>query len=232
MNDMTCAIIPRSDQINSDDLISGPRTLRIRDVAISPGADQPVSIKIDGDDKVWRPCKSMSRVLVAAWGPDAKAYVGRSVTLYRDPAVTWGGMAVGGIRISHMTHIDKTLTLALTQTKGKRAPFVVKPLATTDQPRQAPSQDRPGPDHPSTHPTATLQSRADRLEIALKDAPSLAKLTSIWQAANGLRADLAGGANDRLVLLTALYDGLDTELDTGGSDGDHAPTPETGGATP
>lgn len=216
MNDMTSAIEPRSDQWNADDLISGPRTIRIAGVAIKPGTEQPVSIQIEGiDDKVWRPCKSMSRVLVAAWGPDAKAYVGRSVTLYRDPNVKWGGMAVGGLRISHMTHIDKTLTLALTETKGKRAPFVVKPLATTEQPRQAPPQDRPGPDHPSTHPTATLQSRADRLEIALKDAPNLAKLTSIWQAANGLRADLAGGDSDRLGLLTALHDGLDTELDTG-----------------
>jgi hypothetical protein len=147
MTDMTSAIVPKSDQINADDLIGGTRTIRIADVSISPGADQPVSIKFEGESaKVWRPCKSMSRVLVAAWGPDAKAYVGRSVTLYRDPTVKWGGMQVGGIRISHMSHIDKTLTLALTETKGKRAPFVVKPMgdqpaATTSQPVAPPPLD-------------------------------------------------------------------------------------------
>lgn len=220
MTDMTSAIVPKSDQINADDLISGPRTIRIIGVAISPGADQPVSIKFDDSaGKVWRPCKSMSRVLVAAWGPDANTYVGRSVTLYRDPNVKWGGMAVGGIRISHMTHIDKTLTLALTETKGKRAPFVVKPLAAEQSRPSEPSQDRPTADHPSTHPTATLQSRADRLEIALKDAPNLAKLTSIWQAASGLRADLEAGDQTRLSQLMDIYNRLDTELDTGSAGG-------------
>jgi len=209
VNDMTGAIVPKSDQINSDDLISGPRTILIRDVAISAGADQPVSIKIEGDSKVWRPCKSMSRVLVAAWGPDAKAYVGRSVTLYRDPNVKWGGMAVGGIRISHMTHIDKTLTMALTETKGKRAPFVVKPLAGQPITSTTPRAD----DH-MTHPTATVQARADKLEIALKDAATLARLTAIWQAGAGLRTDLEAADPDRLRDLKALYDRLDSELDT------------------
>lgn len=78
-------------------------------------------------------CKSMSRVLVAAWGPDAKTYVGRSLTLYRDPTVKWGGLEVGGIRISHMTRIDAAMTMALTATKGSRKPYTVKPLtAPTD----------------------------------------------------------------------------------------------------
>ena len=128
MNDMTAVIQPKSDQVNADDFIGGPITYTIEGVAISPGTEQPVNIKLAGEHRVWRPCKSMSRVLVAAWGPDAKAYVGRSVTLYRDPKVKWGGMEVGGIRISHMTHIDKDMLIQLTATKGKRAPHVVKPL--------------------------------------------------------------------------------------------------------
>ncbi|OHC97729.1 MAG: hypothetical protein A2792_09850 [Sphingomonadales bacterium RIFCSPHIGHO2_01_FULL_65_20] len=127
--DMTSVIAPRSDQLNSDDLIAGPRTIRIRDVSIRPGTEQPISIFFDGDDnKPWKCCKSMARVLVAAWGPDARQYVGRSVTLFRDPTVKWAGMEVGGIRISHLSHIDKQMTMALTATKGKRAPYVVKPL--------------------------------------------------------------------------------------------------------
>jgi hypothetical protein len=35
---------------------------------------------------------------------------------------------VGGIRVSHLSHIDKPLTIALTVTRGKRAPYVVQPL--------------------------------------------------------------------------------------------------------
>ncbi len=133
MNDMSQVIIPKSDQLNSDDLIAGPRTIKITSVDIRPGTEQPVSIFYEGDNgKPWKSCKSMARVLVTAWGPDAKAYVGRSVTLYRDPTIKWGGMEVGGIRISHMSHLDGPLTLALTMTKGSRKPFVVRPLKVED----------------------------------------------------------------------------------------------------
>lgn len=125
--DMRGVIEPRSDQINADDFLSGPRTVKIKSVSISPGTEQPVTIELEGS-KPWRPCKSMSRLLVAAWGPDAKEYAGRSVTLYCDPKVKWGGMEVGGIRVSHMSHIDSDLVLALTMTKGKKAPTRVKPL--------------------------------------------------------------------------------------------------------
>lgn len=125
---MLATIVPKSDQINADDLIGGPRTIAITEVKFSGGTEQPVSMYFDGSDKAFRPCKSMCRVLVALWGSDANQYVGRSLTLYRDPGVKWGGLAVGGIRISHMSDITEPKTMALTETKGKRAPFTVKPL--------------------------------------------------------------------------------------------------------
>lgn len=136
MNDMNEAIIPKSDQINADDLISGPRTITVERVEIKGGTEQPVSIFFKGSTKAYRPCKSMSRVLVFAWGPDAKIYTGRSMTIYRDPSVKWGGMEVGGIRISHLSDIAEPLQMALTATKGRRASFIVKPLAaqSTSQP--------------------------------------------------------------------------------------------------
>lgn len=139
MNDMAAAIIPKSDQINADDLIAGPMTITIASVKVVGGQEQPVSIAFEGSVKMYRPCKSMSRVLVAAWGPDTKAYIGRSLTLYRDPAVKWGGMAVGGIRISHMTNIDRDMTMMLTMTKQNRAPHTVKPLVVT-QTKSAPAE--------------------------------------------------------------------------------------------
>lgn len=133
MNDMSGVIIPKSDQINAEDFIAGPRTFTIEAVAISPGTEQPVSIKLAGEQRVFRPCKSMSRVLVGGWGPDANAYTGRSLTLYRDPKVKWGGLEVGGIRISHMSHIDRDMVMSLTATKGKRAPHQVKVLQGQQQ---------------------------------------------------------------------------------------------------
>lgn len=129
MNDMSAVIAPKSDQLNSDDLIAGPRTITVREVNIRPGTEQPVAISYEGDNgKPWKPCKSTSRILVAAWGPDASKYAGRSVTLYRDADVKWGGMAVGGIRISHVSHIEKALVMALTEKKGSKKLTTIQPL--------------------------------------------------------------------------------------------------------
>lgn len=129
MNDMTSAITPKSDQKNAEDFLSGPRTYTIERVEVRAVPEQPVSVFLAGEERPWKPCKSMSRVLVSAWGPDANKYAGRSLTLYRDPKVKWGGLEVGGIRISHMSDIERDMVLALTETRGKRAPFMVKRLA-------------------------------------------------------------------------------------------------------
>lgn len=112
MTDMMSAIAPRSDQLNSDDLVAGPRTIRITGVDIKAG-EQPISVHFEGDNgKPWKPCKTTARLMVAAWGPDASQYKGRSLTLYRDPSVKWAGLEVGGIRISHMSHIDNDMIYA------------------------------------------------------------------------------------------------------------------------
>src|SRR6185312_4825526 len=123
-------VAPKSSQLNADDLIGGPITIRITKVSGTGNNDQPVAVSFDGDNsKPFLPCKSMRRVMITVWGVDAAQYVGRSMTLYRDPKVIFGGMEVGGIRISHMSHIDRDMVMALTATKGKRAPYTVKPLA-------------------------------------------------------------------------------------------------------
>jgi hypothetical protein len=131
MMDMGRTIAPKSDQLNSDDLISGPLTITVTKVAQCSGApEQPVAVSYEGDGgKPWKPCKSMRRVMVALWGVNGDTYRGRRLTLYRDPGVMFGGIAVGGIRISHMSHISEAKTLALTATRASRKPYTVKPLA-------------------------------------------------------------------------------------------------------
>lgn len=143
MNDMSSVITPKSDQWNADDFIAGPLTFTIREVQIRGGQEQPVNILLEGTDKAFRPCKSMSRVLVQAWGPDASKYAGRALTLYRDPTVKWAGMEVGGIRISHMSHIDAAQNMMLTATKGSRKPHRILPLQIEQKQqtaRQTPEQ--------------------------------------------------------------------------------------------
>lgn len=200
MNDMSPVIVPKSDQISADDLLSGPITIRITGVDIRPGTEQPVAISFVGDDgRPWKPCKSMSRVLVSAWGPDAKVYAGRSVTLYRDAKVKWGGMEVGGIRISHLSHIDRDLVLALTATKGKKAAYTVKALQ--EQRSQAPA--------PSTLP---LTQRAEGFLKRVADATTDAKLDGIWGASQGLRADLEDHEPELLSEITDAFNARRAEV--------------------
>lgn len=132
MVDVSKTIAPKSDQLNADDLIGEPITVTVTKVSKMESPDQPIAINYQGDNgKPYKPCKSMRRVLVQVWGKDGQSYVGKSMTLYRDPAVKFGGVDVGGIRISHMSHMkdNKAVTLALTASKANRKPFTVKPLA-------------------------------------------------------------------------------------------------------
>lgn len=120
-------IAPKSDRVNADDFLAGPETVTI--TAVKRGdADTPVAIHIEGR-KPYYPCKSMRRVLIAAWGEYGSQWVGKRVTLFCDPEVVYGGVKVGGIRISHMSDIEADLALSLTATRGKRKPFTVKRIA-------------------------------------------------------------------------------------------------------
>lgn len=130
MNDFEAALAPKSDQINSSDLIGGDMTITIVSVKVTPGTEQPVSISFKESAKVWRPCKSTGRVLMAAWGADTAQYAGRSVQLYLDPKVKWGGMEIGGIRISAISHIEDDLKIVLAESKQVRKAVIIKRLAT------------------------------------------------------------------------------------------------------
>ena len=76
----------------------------------------------------------MRRVLLALWGSDGRAWVGRRLELYTDPDVQWGGKKVGGIRIRSLSHIDRPATIALTVKRGQRVPYRVGVLAAAEPP--------------------------------------------------------------------------------------------------
>jgi hypothetical protein len=126
--DISSTTEPKSDQQNFDDYANGPKTVTITEVR-SGSAEQPVELHLkEFPGRPYKPGKSMRRVLVACWGAEASAYVGRTMRLYGDPDVKFGGQSVGGIRIEALSHLDKPVTISLTITRGKRAPFIVQPL--------------------------------------------------------------------------------------------------------
>lgn len=121
---------PRSDQINADDLIGAPMTVTIK--AIHPGkAEQKYDIElVEVENRAWRPPVTVLRILLAAWGDEAKDWIGQRVTLYRDDSVRFGPEAVGGIRVSHMTGLTdgKPMDVRVSTSRGKRATVRIQPL--------------------------------------------------------------------------------------------------------
>lgn len=140
--DISETTAPRSDQINYDDVAVAPRTVTIVEVLKGASPEQPVDIVLTeyGPERPFKPSKTVRRVLIAAWGSDSTVYAGRQMTIYGDPAVKFGGQAVGGIRVSHLSHIKEPLSIALTVSRGKRVPFIVQPI-TTPKPRDTSGRD-------------------------------------------------------------------------------------------
>jgi hypothetical protein len=130
--DITASIAPKSDQLNADDLMTGPATVTIVDVTAGT-TEQPFNFNlVEYPGRPYKPSKSMRRVIVACWGPETSTYKGRQLTLYRNPDIKFGGEKVGGIEISHASHIDAPVEVSLTVTRGKRKPFKVEPLTVRD----------------------------------------------------------------------------------------------------
>lgn len=128
MDDISSTLTAKSNQLNADDLLGGPITVRIVRVVAGDSAEQPVAVHIDGGHRPWMPCKTTRRILAALWGPKTGPWIGRSITLYRDADVKWGGQAVGGIRIKAMSHIDGPARLALQETKKSKSMHEIQPL--------------------------------------------------------------------------------------------------------
>ena len=125
--DLRPTIIPKSDQLNAEQLRGGPITVHVIDVRSGTSDEQPISVHYEGEDgRPFKPCKTMRKVLLLGWGPDGREWAGKSMTLYNDPLVKFGGAEVGGIRISHMTDIDRDIQVSLTATKGKKALHTIK----------------------------------------------------------------------------------------------------------
>lgn len=129
VTDLRTTIIPKSDQLNADQLLAGPMTITVTKVDVTSSEDQPVVVHYDGENgRPYKPCKTMRKLLIYAWGEDGTQWAGRSATLYCDTSVRFGGMDVGGIRISHLSHIEKDMRVSLTSTRGKKAEHFVRLL--------------------------------------------------------------------------------------------------------
>jgi hypothetical protein len=138
------ATLARSDQLNADDLVGGPRTFTVAEVRRGDN-EQPVAIVLEEfpPNRPFKPSKTVLRLLSHVWGEETDDWPERPrFTLYRDAKVKWAGQEIGGIRVSHMSHIDwvhkgaKQVKIALAESKGKKSLTVVDSL-----PNDAPTSE-------------------------------------------------------------------------------------------
>lgn len=131
---------PRSDQINYEDFLSGPKVYTVGGVRVGT-AEQKYDIQLQEEQRVWRPPLTVLRTLIACWGDDATEWYGRQVELFGDPSIRFGKEAVGGIRIKALSHLDEPKTVSVTVARGKRQKITVQPLPIQEAPQ--PAQDAP-----------------------------------------------------------------------------------------
>lgn len=134
--DISDTLAPDSQQLDAVDLLGGERTFTISGVT-KGSADQPINVELAEFPRPWRPGKSMRRVLAACWSPDASTWAGRRVTLFCDTSVRFGSVAVGGVRVKALSHIDGRKSVPLLVARGKSAVYTVEPLKDTPAPKPA-----------------------------------------------------------------------------------------------
>ena len=187
VEDLRPTIIPKSDQLNAEQLLGGPMTVTVTEVRTKDSEEQPVVVHYEGENgRPFKPCKTMRKVLIHAWGPDGRRWVGRSMTLYNDPAVKFGGEDVGGIRISHMTDIKSDIKVSLTSTRGKKAKYEIKRLVSQLAGQLVEIARAP-----------TLEALKDTFEAAVKTTRVQAERDQLIAAKDKRKAELLAAAEQK-----------------------------------
>ena len=219
------ALAPKSDQLNADDLISGPRILKITGARFIEGdrGGKKIVIHFDGDNgKPWKPCKTMGRAMVIAWGivdyPDpekvSEQFAGKSVEVFRDPEVAFGDQGkIGGVRISHMSHIDKPAIMKLTVSQGKKSSFTFLPLIA--EVREIKPTADPVAKYVAAY-IASVEGAADTAALDTFVASKSAKLDELREKRPEMNADCLAAVVRRRAELEADAWGDD---EAGGEDG-------------
>ena len=133
--DVSHTIIAKSDQLNALDLPPSETIVTISDVKVLADKDQPVHLHLEGHEgRPYKPCLSMRRILINAWGQYAEQWIGQSMALYCDQNVKWAGKDVGGIRIAKLTGIERTVSAPIALNRSMREIYTVDPLILKDEP--------------------------------------------------------------------------------------------------
>ena len=172
LSDLSFTIKPKSDQLNNEQLMAGPITIKVTNVDVVDSDQQPIIIHYENQEgRPYKPSKTFRKVIIALWGKDGNEWIGRSMTLFRNPETMFGKEKTGGIEISHVTHIENTKEIIVTKTRGKMRTIIVRPLVIKQAAEPA-------------EITAPTESELSAARYNLADAASygMAKLVESWKS--------------------------------------------------
>ena len=128
--DIRAATKPKSDQLNYETFLTGPQTFTVSKV--TPGdRDHPVFIHMNECPATpYKPSKGMLKCIAQpdGWGDKSSQWVGKSITLYGDPTVIYGGVEVGGIKVAALSDINGDYETLISARRGIRKPHLIKKL--------------------------------------------------------------------------------------------------------
>jgi len=129
-NSIKDLIIPKSDQLNADQLLTGKMIIKITSVNKVQGDAQPLVVHYEGENgRPFKPCKTARRQIALCWGETLSDYIGKSLELYTEPSVRWAGKEVGGIRICGASDIaGSALKQVLSESKGSKKEYMVRKI--------------------------------------------------------------------------------------------------------
>jgi len=133
--DLSGTIKAKSDQLNVDDMVTGPMMIQVEGVTLTNDPKQSVHIYYYGcENKPFKPCLTVRRILIALWGLDGNQWANRWMNLYIDASVSFGKQKnIGGIRVDAVSHITSTATISLTVRRGMKQHFTIKPINLSEQ---------------------------------------------------------------------------------------------------
>lgn len=128
--DIRAATKPKSDQLNYETFLTGPQTFTVSKV--TPGdRDHPVFIHMNECHATpYKPSKGMLKCIAQpdGWGDKSSQWVGKSITLYGDPTVIYGGVEVGGIKVAALSDINGDYETLISARRGVRKPHLIKKI--------------------------------------------------------------------------------------------------------
>lgn len=128
--DIRAATKPKSDQLNYETFLTGPQTFTVSKV--TPGdRDHPVFIHMNECPATpYKPSKGMLKCIAQpdGWGDKSSKWVGKSITLYGDPTVIYGGVEVGGIKVAALSDINGDYETLISARRGVRKPHIIKKI--------------------------------------------------------------------------------------------------------